>query len=250
MQPDELRSRLKRMAAVPGYQPLFLKDDITPDELAFIESHRAELPELDIINVHRRLYPRNGFMAHVIGYVGQVSEDMLQQPQWELYNPGDIGCMSGLEAYYNDILMGKNGSRQVLVATAAARKSALSATCPLFPASSSAPLSTSTFRSQPKKPSKASPAPSSPWIRAMAKFWPWSTVPPSIQRVRRQDHARRMESADYRPRQAATQQSDPGTARSRLRLQDHHGDSRPARGNRAGPHSELRWRQDVLWPLL
>jgi penicillin-binding protein 2 len=40
---------------------------------------------------------------------------MLQQPQWELYNPGDIVGMSGLEAYYNDILMGKNGSRQVLV---------------------------------------------------------------------------------------------------------------------------------------
>ena len=113
--PDDLRARLKRMAAVPGYQPLFLKDDITPDELAFIESHRAELPELDIINVHRRLYPRNGFMAHVIGYVGQVSEEMLQQPAWELYNPGDVVGLSGLEAYYNDLLMGKNGSRQVIV---------------------------------------------------------------------------------------------------------------------------------------
>ena len=113
--PDELRARLKRMTAVPGYQPLFLKDDITPDELAFIESHRADLPELDIITVHRRLYPKNGFMAHVIGYVGQVSEDMLTQPQWELYNPGDVVGMSGVEQYYNDILMGKNGSRQVLV---------------------------------------------------------------------------------------------------------------------------------------
>ncbi len=113
--PDELRTRLRRMAAAPGYQPLFLKDDITPDELAFIESHRADLPELDIITVHRRLYPKNGFMAHIIGYVGQVSEDMLTQPQWELYNPGDIVGMSGVEQYYNDILMGKNGSRQVLV---------------------------------------------------------------------------------------------------------------------------------------
>jgi len=115
MPPDELRVRLKRMVAVPGYQPLFLKDDITPDELAFIESHRADLPELDIITVHRRLYPKNGFMAHVIGYVGQVSEEMLMQPQWELYNPGDIVGMSGVEQYYNDMLMGKNGSRQVLV---------------------------------------------------------------------------------------------------------------------------------------
>src|SRR5271165_3564763 len=83
MPPDELRARLRRMAAAPGYQPLFLKDDITPDELAFIESHRADLPELDIITVHRRLYPKNGFMAHIIGYVGQVSEEMLTQPQWE-----------------------------------------------------------------------------------------------------------------------------------------------------------------------
>jgi penicillin-binding protein 2 len=113
--PDELRTRLTRMKAVPGYQPLFLKDDITPDELAFIESHRADLPELDVITVHRRLYPKNGFMAHVIGYVGQVSEEMLTQPQWELYSPGDVVGMSGVEQYYNDILMGKNGSRQVLV---------------------------------------------------------------------------------------------------------------------------------------
>jgi penicillin-binding protein 2 len=113
--PDELRARLNKMKAVPGYQPLFLKDDITPDELAFIESHRADLPELDIITVHRRLYPKNGFMAHVIGYVGQVSEDMLTQPQWELYNSGDVVGMSGVEQYYNDILMGKNGSRQVIV---------------------------------------------------------------------------------------------------------------------------------------
>jgi penicillin-binding protein 2 len=115
MDPDELRKRLKRMVAVPGYQPLFLKDDITPDELAFIESHKAELPELDTVTVHRRLYPKNGFMAHVIGYVGQVSEDMLNQPAWELYNSGDIVGMSGVEQYYNDILMGKNGYRQALV---------------------------------------------------------------------------------------------------------------------------------------
>src|SRR5271157_5005302 len=95
MPPDELRARLKRMVAVPGYQPLFLKDDITPDELAFIESHRADLAELDIITVHRRLYPKNGFMAHIIGYVGQVSEDMLTQPQWELYNLGDVQAAPG-----------------------------------------------------------------------------------------------------------------------------------------------------------
>jgi penicillin-binding protein 2 len=50
---------------------------------------------------HRRLYPRNGFMAHLIGYVGEVSEDMLNQSQFELYNPGDVVGKSGVELEYN-----------------------------------------------------------------------------------------------------------------------------------------------------
>src|SRR5215467_1499480 len=85
---DEVRQRIRHFAAMPQYQPIFLKEDITPDELAFIESHKNELPELDTIMAHRRLYPKNGFMAHLIGYVGEVTEDMLNQPQFELYNPG------------------------------------------------------------------------------------------------------------------------------------------------------------------
>ena len=113
--PNEVRARIRRFASMPQYEPIFLKEDITPDELQFIEAHRNELPELDTIMVHRRLYPRNGFMAHLIGYVGEVSEDMLNEPQFELYNPGDIVGISGVELQYNNLLMGQNGSRQALV---------------------------------------------------------------------------------------------------------------------------------------
>jgi len=112
---DEVRARIKRYAPMPQYQPIFLKEDITPDELQFIEAHRNELPELDMIMAHRRLYPRNGFMAHLIGYVGEVTDDMLNQPQFELYDPGDVVGISGVERQYNALLMGKNGSRQALV---------------------------------------------------------------------------------------------------------------------------------------
>ena len=115
LDPKEVKDRIRHFAGSPQYQPIYLKDDITPDELAFIESHRNELPELDTIMAHRRLYPRNGFMAHLIGYVGEVSEDMLNQPQFELYNPGDVVGKSGVELQYNQILMGKNGSRRAVV---------------------------------------------------------------------------------------------------------------------------------------
>jgi len=115
LDPNEVRARIKRFASLPQYQPIFIKEDITPDELAFIEAHKNELPELDTIDSARRLYPRNGFMAHLIGYVGEVSEDMLNQPQFELYNPGDVVGKSGVELQYNSMLMGTNGSRQALV---------------------------------------------------------------------------------------------------------------------------------------
>jgi penicillin-binding protein 2 len=115
LDPNEVRARIRHFASMPQYQPIFLKEDITPDELQFIEAHRNELPELDTIMSHRRLYPRNGFMAHLIGYVGEVSEDMLNMPQFELYNAGDVVGISGVERQYNTMLMGQNGSRQALV---------------------------------------------------------------------------------------------------------------------------------------
>ena len=115
MDRKEVREKIKKFASTPQYQPIYLKDDITPDELAFVDAHRNELPELDTVMAHRRLYPRNGFMAHLIGYVGEVSEEMLNRPRFELYNPGDVVGQSGVELEYNSILMGTNGSKQVVV---------------------------------------------------------------------------------------------------------------------------------------
>src|SRR5215471_12561423 len=115
--PEDIVEKIRRsrLAGKANYEPIIIKDDITPDERAFIESHRDEFPELETLMIHRRLYPKDGFMAHAIGYVGEVSEDMLNSPKFELYERGDIVGQSGVELQYNDILMGKDGSRRVLV---------------------------------------------------------------------------------------------------------------------------------------
>jgi len=114
---EDVLDKIRRyqLAHKPAFEPIIIKDDITPDERAFIESHRDEFPELETLMIHRRLYPRDGFMAHLIGYVGEVSEDMLNSPKFELYERGDIVGQSGVELQYNDLLMGKDGSRRVLV---------------------------------------------------------------------------------------------------------------------------------------
>lgn len=114
MREDDIHERLRRMASSPN-APFLLKDDITPDEQAFIEAHRDELPELETIMVHRRLYPKNGFLAHLIGYVGEVSDEDLNSTQYEAYQPGAIVGKTGVEQFYNEILIGKDGSRRALV---------------------------------------------------------------------------------------------------------------------------------------
>lgn len=111
---EEIHERMRRMAATPT-APFLLKDDITPDEQAFVEAHRDELPELETITVHRRLYPKNGFLAHLIGYVGEVSQEDLNSPQYETYQPGAVVGKSGVEQFYNEILIGKDGSRRAVV---------------------------------------------------------------------------------------------------------------------------------------
>ncbi len=112
---DQLRATIKRFRAAPGYQPIPIKQEVTPDEEAFIEAHRNELPELETIDEERRLYPRDGFAAHLIGYVGEVSEDMLNDPRYAAYEPGDVVGKAGVEQTYDQLLRGEDGSRDVIV---------------------------------------------------------------------------------------------------------------------------------------
>lgn len=112
---DSLHAILKHYRLAPNYQPIPLKQDITPDEQAFIEAHRNELPELETVDEQRRLYPQDGFAAHLIGYVGEVSEEMLNDPRYAYYMPGDVVGQAGVEQTYDQILRGQDGSRDVLV---------------------------------------------------------------------------------------------------------------------------------------
>ena len=113
---DQIQGTLRRYQLAPKYQPIPLKQDITPDEQAFIEAHRNELPELETHDEQRRLYPRDGFAAHLIGYVGEVSEQMLNNnSRYAFYSPGDVVGQSGVEQTYDSLLRGKDGSRDVIV---------------------------------------------------------------------------------------------------------------------------------------
>src|SRR5258708_95879 len=114
---DDLVARVRRFQrrGSPQYEPIMIKDELTPAELAFVESHKDPdtFPELEVIHVQRRLYPRDGLAAHAIGYVGEVSESELNSPEFANFHQGDVIGTDGLERQYNDILMVVNGQRRV-----------------------------------------------------------------------------------------------------------------------------------------
>jgi penicillin-binding protein 2 len=112
---EQLRATLRHYRLSPAYQPIPIKQDVTADEDAFIESHRNELPELVTLDEERRLYPRDGFASHIIGYVGEVSEEDLNQSRYAWYNPGDVVGKAGVEETYDKLLRGQDGSRDVIV---------------------------------------------------------------------------------------------------------------------------------------
>ena len=88
---------MHRFRSRPKYMPLVIKEEMTPADLAFVDSHRDFFPEMELIHAQRRLYPQNGLAAHVIGYTGEVSEEELDTAEFARYNPGDVIGKFGIE---------------------------------------------------------------------------------------------------------------------------------------------------------
>ena len=111
----DLVTRVHRFKSEPKYVPIKIKDELTPADLAFVDSHRDFFPEMVKIEAQQRLYPQNGMLAHVIGYTGEISEEELDSPEYGKYERGSIIGKFGIERQYNDWLTGVDGQRQVVV---------------------------------------------------------------------------------------------------------------------------------------
>ncbi|HVZ58324.1 MAG TPA: penicillin-binding transpeptidase domain-containing protein [Patescibacteria group bacterium] len=62
-----------------------------------------------------REYPFKDSMAHVIGYLGQITADQLKSPQYSGYSITDLIGESGLEYQYENFLRGVNGKQLIEV---------------------------------------------------------------------------------------------------------------------------------------
>jgi penicillin-binding protein 2 len=114
---DILREYFDVVKTMPAFESILVKQDATQGDIAWVESHNLEYPELRVEQQPQRTYPANGSLAHVVGYVGEISPEQLKQQTYKDrgLKPGDIIGLSGIEQIYDEYLRGRDGYREVVV---------------------------------------------------------------------------------------------------------------------------------------
>ncbi len=109
--------RLNLIKTHNEFETMVLKENVGIDDITWVESHSLEYPELRVELQPQRFYPLGMSLAHVLGYVGEISPKQLEDPEVREkgFRPGDIVGKGGLEQYYDEYLRGKPGYRKVLV---------------------------------------------------------------------------------------------------------------------------------------
>lgn len=112
---SELRAALGRHRRDPPFRPVVLIRDASFDQVAAVAAHARELPGVYVQELPVRFYPAGEVGAHILGYVGQVSEAQLATPEFKDLRRGAVVGKSGIERTYNRLLMGRDGARRVVV---------------------------------------------------------------------------------------------------------------------------------------
>jgi penicillin-binding protein 2 len=111
----ELDDRWNKVTGRAKYYPLVLASNISRDQVEIIEENRLRLPGVEIEMKPVREYSSNLLAAHLLGYIGEISDDDLDKKGYEDYNPGDYVGKNGIERSWEHELHGNDGGRQLEV---------------------------------------------------------------------------------------------------------------------------------------
>ena len=129
---DSVRARLRRVAAVVGLdsaameevvqrsrsvrtEPVPVIANLTFEQVSRLEERGQRPPGIILEARPIRRYPAGAAVAHLVGYVAEISDSELQDKQWVGFRSGQHIGKSGVERSYERALGGKVGARYVEV---------------------------------------------------------------------------------------------------------------------------------------
>src|SRR5438477_826840 len=110
----EIERVLQRARRAP-YQPALVLADAPFTVVSALEERRVAIPGLLIQAEPKRFYPDTAIVAHLIGYVGEVTEAERASTRFAAVRLGGLVGKYGLELEYDDTLRGSEGLRFVEV---------------------------------------------------------------------------------------------------------------------------------------
>jgi penicillin-binding protein 2 len=113
---DEVVERLTSRRYSP-FRAVPIAFDVAPEIVFTVREHQELFPGVVAETLPVRTYPHGTLAAHMVGYLGEISEEELADPDFADYRGGDLIGRGGLEEVYEADLRGIEGQR-VLEVTA------------------------------------------------------------------------------------------------------------------------------------
>ncbi len=111
---DDWQTVMRNLRRRPGFVPVTVKENLSWEEVSRFEVNTPELPGLTIEEGELRYYPAGAATAHLLGYVGAVTEaELTDEPVLSL--PGFRIGKTGIERLLDLDLRGQSGTSQVEV---------------------------------------------------------------------------------------------------------------------------------------
>lgn len=113
LRPADIERFNKLRETKRSFQPIPLRYSLTDEDVARFAVHRQDFPGVDIRARLTRRYPLGKVAAHVVGYIGSISEDELEDRDPARYSgTSQIGKV-GIEIAYEESLHGYPGIERV-----------------------------------------------------------------------------------------------------------------------------------------
>jgi penicillin-binding protein 2 len=111
----KVRRTIKEGEEVAAGAPVTLRKDVGYDLVYYLEENQADFPGVAVQRVFVRDYPDGTRAAHVVGSVGEINEEELEEGDYKDLEPGDEIGKSGVEYAYDRYLRGEPGLTRIQV---------------------------------------------------------------------------------------------------------------------------------------
>jgi penicillin-binding protein 2 len=100
---------------ITGLDLIVVEEDVSKKTRSYLKEHTLDFPGVEVRDQYLRSYPQGDMAAQLLGHLGDLSADNLEDPHFKGYKSGDVVGQDGLEYTYDQWLRGRDGVARIEV---------------------------------------------------------------------------------------------------------------------------------------